>query len=447
MRAAFEAPPRSRHQGVSDRTVAARKNVLPNGERLLRDINELAAFGALPEGGIYRPAFSAALKEASDWLVLKMRAAGMTTRIDPAGTIIGRIGPTNVPAVVCGSHIDTVRGGGALDGALGVIAGLECARVLGSSGRFESIALEVVAFSDEEGAFVGLLGSRAMVGDLDAEVLAGPRGKALATAMAAAQFDFSRLGEARRDMSEIAAYLELHIEQGPVLEHRGLSVGVVDAIVGSNLVRYHLLGEARHAGSTPMSVRRDAGRGACRAVSQAFEKMAASDLAEAGRMTFGAIELRPGATNVVPAEAIVASEVRAADSAGLGRLRAIVDKAFETAATENGLECLNEVGEVDTPARLAENVMAVIRKAAEQAGIGNIVMSSGACHDAQTFASRVPTGMIFVASRNGISHHRDEFSKPTDIIAGTTVLLGALRSLLASGYQSRYRVASKPFER
>ncbi len=411
--------------------MAARTNELPNGERLLRNIDDLAAFGALPEGGIDRPAFSPAFRAASVWLADRMKEAGLSVRVDAAGNIIGRLGPADAPAVVCGSHIDTVPGGGHLDGALGVLAGLECARVLGQSGTCGTLALEVVAFADEEGAYLSLFGSRAMTGELDPEALAGAKGEPLAAAMAGAGFDISRLGEARRGISEIAAYLELHIEQGPVLENAGLSVGLVEAIVGMDLVRYRLLGEARHAGSTPMPVRRDAGRGACLAVSRAFEAMAASDLGESGRMTFGAIHLLPGATNVVPAEAIVASEVRAGDAESIGRLRRMVDEAFDTAAAACGLELVREAGEIDEPAKLSPEIMDVVGKAAEEAGIATAVLPSGACHDAQTFAPKVPSGMIFVSSRNGISHHRDEFTEPAAIVAGATVLLGALRRLLS----------------
>jgi hydantoinase/carbamoylase family amidase len=411
--------------------MAAGNHGMLRGERLLRDLDALAVFGALPEGGIDRPAFSPAFMAASAWLVDRMNEAGLTTRTDAAGSIIGRLGPAGVPTVICGSHIDTVPGGGHLDGALGVLAGLECARALAQAGACRDVALEIVAFSDEEGAYVSLLGSRAMAGDLDGEILRGPKGELLAAVMAGAGLDASKLGEARRDLSDVAAYIELHIEQGPVLENAGLSVGVVDAIVGMDLVHYRLLGEARHAGSTPMSARRDAGRGACLAVTRAFEAMAASELHESGRMTFGHIECRPGATNVVPAEARVASEVRAANAEQLGRLRAIVDDAFQKAAAACGLSLFRDSSEVDDPAALSLPVMTVVRSAAAKAGIPTIQLSSGACHDAQTFAPKVPAGMIFVSSRNGISHHRDEFTEPAAIVAGATVLLGTLQDLLA----------------
>ncbi|TIV67231.1 MAG: M20/M25/M40 family metallo-hydrolase, partial [Mesorhizobium sp.] len=177
----------------------------------------------------------------------------MTARRDGAGNIIGRLGPQTGRTLICGSHIDTVRGGGSLDGTLGVLAGLECARAIAASGLQPSAGFEVVAFADEEGAYHGLLGSKAMAGALEPDDIQDSG--ALAMAMLAVGLDFSAVSKAARKLDEVEAYLELHIEQGPVLERLGLDIGIVDAIVGMDLSSYTLTGKARHSGSTPMADR------------------------------------------------------------------------------------------------------------------------------------------------------------------------------------------------
>ncbi|MGV6874990.1 hydantoinase/carbamoylase family amidase [Pseudochelatococcus sp. B33] len=411
----------------------ARSFTLPlNGPRLLGDIEALAKFGARPEGGISRPAFSPAFRSAADWLARRMREAGLDVHTDAAGNIIGRLGPPG-PAVVCGSHIDTVPGGGALDGALGVLAGLECARVVRETGLPLACALEIIAFADEEGAYVGLFGSRAMMGELHDGMRASAGFEKLSAAMRQAGLDPGRIGEAQRPSSDIAAYIELHIEQGPVLDNAGIHVGVVDSIVGMDMARYRLTGEARHAGSTPMAVRRDAGRGSCLAVSAAFEAMRAEGLDATGRMTFGSIRFLPGASNVIPAEAIVTSEVRAASAPELRHLRGLVDTAFAEAARCNGLSLATEDAGIDEPAPLAPSLIATITRTAGAIGVPVLQLPSGACHDAQILARKVPAGMIFVASRDGISHHPDEYSTPESIVAGARLLLQTLGELLFAG--------------
>jgi beta-ureidopropionase / N-carbamoyl-L-amino-acid hydrolase len=409
--------------------VAGDRRFTLRGDRLLRDLDALAKFGALKEGGISRPAFSPAFQQAAEWLTARMTEAGLSVRMDAAGNIIGRMGPPG-PAVVCGSHIDTVPGGGHLDGALGVLAGLECARALAESGIPLERALEIIAFADEEGAYVSLLGSKAMMGDLHPERIAPEQFRTLAAAMASAGLDAARIAEAKREPSEISAYLEIHIEQGPVLENAGIEVGLVESIVGMDLLRYRMTGEARHAGSTPMDVRRDAARGACEAVTAAFTRLESEGLSGSGRMTFGNIKIVPGASNVVPAEAIVTSEVRAGSQDLVERLRALVDASFDTAAKRHGLLLSRENHEIDEAAPLDPEIVGAIGRVADKIGRPFIRMPSGACHDAQIVARKVPAGMIFVASRDGISHHPAEFSGPTAIIAGTELLLHALADLV-----------------
>ncbi len=409
-----------------------RASVAIDGDRLLAELEELAGFGGRPDGGVDRPAFSPAFVEASRWLVARMTEAGLAARIDAAGNVIGRLGPAGGPTVVCGSHIDTVPAGGRFDGSLGVLAGLECARRLKETGGSPRRALEVVAFADEEGAYFSLLGSRAMLGTLPVDGLAAARdrhGEPLADAMARCGLDLARIGEAARPANDFSAYIELHIEQGTTLESQGLAVGVVDAVVGIETVEFRLEGEARHAGTTPVDARRDAGRAACEAVAAAyagFETAAGDDC----RMTFGAMKFEPGASNVVPAVSRTICEVRAGAVDSMQETMRIARHAFLQAADRHRLAMDVERLGYDVPAPMSRSMIATISDACRQGGHAFTILPSGAGHDAQAFAPVVPTGMIFAASRDGISHHPDEFTAPDAVIAGADVLMRSILALL-----------------
>lgn len=404
-----------------------------NGERLLDDLKNLSSFGALPEGGIDRPAFSPACSEASRWLRERMAQAGLTARIDAAGNVIGRLGPEDGGAILIGSHIDTVPGGGPLDGSLGVIAGLECLRSLVESGAVLERAIEVIAFSDEEGAYLSMLGSRAMTGTLtDAEVAAarGRKGDALADAMTGAGLDVKKLHEAERPRPSMSGYLELHIEQGPVLESRGLDIGIVDSIIGIDVSEYMLYGQARHAGTTPMGERRDAGRAAAEAIVRAFDDLDLRTVPEA-RITFGDVELKPGASNVVPGQARILSEIRAIRLQDMRQIRIGVDSAFDSAAARHTIRLEKRSLSGDTPSAMAPDMIDLIGQACIDLDHKFTVMPSGASHDASNFASIVPSGMIFVASRGGVSHHPEEYSEPQALVTGGNVLFETVRQLVA----------------
>jgi hydantoinase/carbamoylase family amidase len=276
----------------------------PDARRILRDLKALSAIGGAAAGGVDRPAFSLAYSEAVAWLAELARRAGLRVRQDAAGNLIARLGPPDAPAVVCGSHIDSVPGGGIYDGTLGVLAGLECARALADRAAGLTKALEVVAFVDEEGAYLSLLGSRAMAGDLDPGELAaahGRDGRSLAAAMRQAGLDPRRVLEAARPASDITAYVELHIEQGPVLESTSCDIGIVTDIVGLHAAELTFLGEANHAGTTPLSLRKDAFRAAAQAVTECFDLVESAFPADT-RLTYGEVALAPGASNVVPGE-------------------------------------------------------------------------------------------------------------------------------------------------
>jgi hydantoinase/carbamoylase family amidase len=231
-----------------------------NTDRLKQNLEELAGFGALETGGIARASFSRADLAARRWLVEKINAAGLSATRDAAGNIWGRLGHQN-RAVLIGSHIDTVPEGGALDGALGVLAGLECLQTIKENRLSGNQAVEMVAFADEEGAFLSLMGSRSVMGILEASDLSAAinmKGVPLAKAMADAGLDHRQIASAQQDPSGISAYLELHIEQGPVLEASNIPIGIVNSIVGIGVYWITFEGESNHAGTTPMNMRRDA---------------------------------------------------------------------------------------------------------------------------------------------------------------------------------------------
>ena len=238
--------------------------------------------------------------------------------MDPAGNVFGRLGE-GTPVVMTGSHIDTVPRGGPLDGALGVLAGLECLRTVAAAGVRPRRALEVAAFTDEEGRFYGFFGSRAMTGSLDrvlAERLADPTGLALPEAMRRAGFDLARAPEARRDPGEIAAYVELHIEQGPWLEAEGVPIGVVEGIVGIRRFRLTFVGQPDHAGTTPMDRRRDAFLTAAEYATKSRELVVRGGQGRAVT-TIGVVDVRPGVPNIVPERAALLQELRDPDPAVL----------------------------------------------------------------------------------------------------------------------------------
>jgi N-carbamoyl-L-amino-acid hydrolase len=293
-------------------------------DRLRRDVEGLAEIGRDPSGGWSRPAWSPPHEEARAWLLARLRAAGLETRVDAAGNVFGRLpgGDPGAACVMTGSHIDTVPRGGPLDGALGVLAGLECLRAIKAAGVALARPLEVAAFSDEEGRFYGLFGSRAMTGGLDLELAArlrDPDGLPLPEAMRRAGFDLARAPEARRDPRTIAAYVELHIEQGPWLEEAGVPIGVVEAIVGIRRHRLTFLGQPDHAGATPMDRRRDA---FFAAADYATRSRAAVLRGGRGRAvtTIGVVQVEPGVANIVPARAALLQELRDPDPKVLDRL-------------------------------------------------------------------------------------------------------------------------------
>jgi hydantoinase/carbamoylase family amidase len=396
---------------------------------LTADVAALARIGADGQG-VSRFAWSDEQMEASRWLVARMSELGLDAEIDAAGNVVGRWPSADAgPALVIGSHIDTVPRGGRYDGALGVLAGLEAIRRLKDRGFVPRRPVWLVAFNDEEGARFGtaMLGSRAFCGE-DVSAVAtrtDDGGVTVAEAMERQGFDARRLGDARA-IDDVAAYLELHIEQGPLLEARGCAIGAVTAVAGVLGLDVHLRGDAGHAGTTPVSMRRDALVSAARAIT------GLRDLAVEGDgviVTVGTIAVEPGGFNVIPGACRFSVDVRAADAAALGGAERAVRALVARAAAEDGLEAEVEVVRRLAPAAMDPALVKAIAAAARSAGASVLSMLSGAGHDAMVLARHVPAGMLFVPSRDGVSHNPREHTSDEHCLLGAEVLARTVEEL------------------
>jgi N-carbamoyl-L-amino-acid hydrolase len=364
-----------------------------------------------------------------------MRAAGLRTWVDPAGNTFGAMGAAGLgpdrPLVLTGSHIDTVPEGGTLDGALGVLAGLECLQAVSEAGLRPRRPLAVAAWSDEEGRYGSLFGSRAFCGNLEVARLpemASVEGERLVDAMRRAGFDALQAPEARAPEGAVAAYVELHIEQGPRLDEAGVPIGVVEAIVGVRRTRVVVRGQADHAGTTPMDRRRDAFLGAAEYALRSRDLVTGRG-GPASVTNIGVVQVHPGASNIVPARAELVHEMRDPDPGVLERLAAECAALAEDVARRRQLQVELRPMSATTPTPCAPRVMRVIEEAAAACGLASRRLYSAAGHDAQNLARITEAGMIFIPSRGGRSHRVDETSDGQAIERGANVLLQALLTL------------------
>src|SRR6266446_2826301 len=377
-------------------------------ERLLNDLKRLRRFGA--QGvGVVRLSLSPIDIESRHWLVDRMNEAGLEAAIDGVGTVFGR-SRKNGPALLIGSHTDTHPTGGWLDGAMGVIYGLEIARALAESKETRHLPIDVASWIDEEGTFAGYLGSRSFVGDsVDGAIRTAKNreGRRLKDALKAA--GLAGQPRASFEKGRHVAYLEPHIEQGGRLEAARKSIGVVTTIVGIRELRLRFTGQRNHAGTTPMSIRRDAGAALVAFVGlldSEFRKVADADTV----WTVGRIELDPGSLSVVPGKADL---VRTVNAAGTMRI---------------SLETFDEAVE---PVTMDAGLQDHIASAAEAIAPGQwIRMPSGAGHDAQVIASCMPSCMLFVPSIGGVSHDFIEDTAEEHIVLGCQVAAAAAASIL-----------------
>jgi N-carbamoyl-L-amino-acid hydrolase len=403
--------------------------------RLTRRLGELARFGALPGGGVTRSCWSPAHEEARRWLLGEMRAAGLTAWVDGAGNVFGATAADRFaaerPMVLTGSHIDTVPEGGTLDGALGVLAGLECLHTIVERNAAARRPLAVAAWSDEEGRYGNLFGSRAFCGLLDVAripEMAAVDGEKLVDVMRRAGFDPARVPEARAPKGAVAAYVELHIEQGPRLEEAGIEIGIVQAIVGVRRSRIVFHGQADHAGTTPMARRRDAFLGAAEYALRAREHVVTRG-SEVSVTNVGVVSVHPGTSNIVPGRAELVHEMRDPDAAVLERLWTECRDIAERVAADRQLRVEVRPLSATVPALCAPGIQATTEAVCAKLGFSTRRLYSAAGHDAQNLAAVTEAGMIFIPSVGGKSHRTDETSDPRAIERGANVLLHTLLTL------------------
>ena len=405
-------------------------------ERLRRRFEALARIGGTPEGGVHRPALSEAHLAARAWFRQAIEAEGLTFRRDGAGNHSACLacGPEGAPTLLLGSHLDSVPNGGRFDGALGVLAAFEALLVVRDAGLRLPVHLEAIDFTDEEGTLVPLLGSRALAGLLTIEDLAAPRGgqEALQAALARAGLTPEGILAARRPAETIAAYLELHIEQGRCLLEAGADIGVVTAIVGIGSHRLTFLGRADHAGTTAMRDRRDASLGAAAFILAARQTVL--DRFPEGVANVGWVHLEPGAFNIVPERAVLGLEFRAPESAQLEAMAQALVEAAHRAAQQHDLHLLVDPLGKQEPAPMSPLARKAIHQACRDLGLKALDLPSGVGHDAQSLAHLCPVGMLFVPSVEGASHGPREFTSWEACLKGANALLqGALRLAHAVG--------------
>jgi N-carbamoyl-L-amino-acid hydrolase len=394
-------------------------------DRLLADLAMLARIGATREGGVSRPAYSDEDLAARGVVRELMKSAGLEVRVDAGGNSFGRRrgSEPGLPPLVIGSHTDTVPDGGRFDGALGVLAAIEVARALGEGGVDLRHPLEVVDFQNEEG---GLVGSRIVAGlvDLDSLDLVAVSGYSIRDGIARLGGNPAQLADARRDAKSAAGYLELHIEQGRILERAGTSIGVVEGLVGIQYWEVVFDGVASHAGTTPMADRHDALLAAARFVDAVNDVVTS----RAGRQvgTVGRLAVFPGGANVIPGRVVLTLELRDLDPAVIASLFERVEERGQAIASGTGTRVTFTPTHRNAPSPTAPAVRRAVSEAAASLGLSTLDMVSGAGHDAQNMATLCPAGMIFVPSVNGISHSPAERTEDHDVVNGAAVLLGAL---------------------
>jgi N-carbamoyl-L-amino-acid hydrolase len=397
-------------------------------QRIERGITELSAFGANPQGGVSRLAYSPADIAGREYIKALMRDAGLDVRVDTAGNIIGRRNgrDPDLPVIMMGSHIDSVPQGGNYDGDVGVIGAIEVVRLLREQGIVTRHPLEVVSFTDEEG---GVVGSQAMAGRVGPEALdvMSHSGMTIRNGIRAVGGDPDRLALAHRKPGELKAFVELHIEQGAVLDESGIDIGVVEGIVGIRWWDVTIEGVANHAGTTPMDRRRDALLSAAEltlAVNRIASSMPGRQVATVGR-----IRAEPGAPNVIPGRVTISLEIRDLAADKMERVyQAIAAEAQRIAEARHTPIDFTELDVALSPAPTDERIRRIITEAARSLGLTVQSMPSGAGHDAQDMSHIAPIGMIFVPSKGGISHSPKEYTSPADIANGVNVLL---RTILA----------------
>lgn len=409
--------------------ISGYSQILVDQDRLEQRIFDLAKFGLQDNGETERVAFSDADIAARQWVVAQLKEMGLHTHVDAAGNIIGRRPGTDAhkKPIAFGSHIDRVPNGGNYDGCVGSMAALEVIQVLNENKMKTQHPFEVIIFSNEEG---GVMGSRAMAGHLGQSALGvkNSTGHTMGEGIMRLGGDTTQLKQAARKKGAMAAFVELHIEQGGILEKEGVNIGIVEGIVGLKWWDVVFTGFANHAGTTPMNARQDALLAAARFIVAVNEVTNSFQGAQVG--TVGSITASPGAPNVISGKVIASLEIRDLSAEKIALVfDAIKARAADIAKASNVSVDFLPLDTTADPALTDITIQETIAKASEKLGLSTKKMPSGAGHDAQDMALIVPTGMIFVPSRGGISHSPEEFTSAKDMANGANVLLHTLLAL------------------
>jgi len=398
-----------------------------NRDRLAQSIARLAQIGQLPEGGVRRIAYSLEDIQARKFVPRWMVEFGMSVRIDAAGNIIGRY-PGKFPqasALATGSHIDTVPNGGRFDGAFGVLAGLEVVRVLSERQIQLNHAFEVIVFTDEEGTMIG---SKAMSGRVidDSPYYRRPDGTDIQTCLERVGGNWNHINQAQRSSRDINAFVELHIEQGPILESMGKQIGVVEGVVGQRRYTITVKGSSSHAGSTPMHMRQDALVAASKVV-LAVNRLANTPGQQVA--TVGSMQVSPNAANVIPGLVEMSLDIRDLSNLHIDSLMEQLGLDIKAIAADTQTQIRLEPCLQNEPAPAKPHIQQTIVQVCEELGLSYTNVPSRASHDAQEIANFTDMGMIFVPSESGISHAETEYTSPEQCAQGANVLLHTLLKL------------------
>lgn len=404
---------------------------MANLERIKAHFDVMRKFTATPNAGMTRLSYSPEDIKTRNYIKAKMEEYGLRVWEDGLGNIFGKLAGTipDAPSVLVGSHFDSVPNGGIFDGVAGVVAGLEVAALFQELNIQPAYPLEVIAMVEEEGTRFGsgLMGSRGIHGILDKEDFQKMRDKegiSVAEAMKQAGLDPSQ--PVHRHPKTMKAFLELHIEQGPVLEKEKISLGIVDKIVGMCQLEVTVKGKAGHAGTTPMDMRQDALVVAAKIVAQLPDLVKNEEKGTV--ITTGQLNVYPNGANVIPEKVVFTIDLRSGDEETMERVLETVEK-FIQAEEKAGINIDIEQKLWVPPKKLNEQIHHLLQKSAEKLGITYMTMPSGAGHDAMIFSDFTDTGLIFIPSKNGISHHPDEWSEFEDIARGIDVLFEAVKVL------------------
>jgi len=422
-----------------------------NRARFLSDLANLSRIGGRPDGGVDRVAWTEPELEARGWLQQRLRDAGLVSRLDPALNVFGSVSNHRRRRLLIGSHTDSVSVGGRLDGAFGVVAALEVLRALAEAGDPAAEHVEIVDFADEEGVSFqcGYFGSKALVGDLDPAAFDGmldTSGIPVPELLTAAGVKLDRLHSASKHLADVAGFLELHIEQGPRLESGGYSVGLVVGILGVDRYRVTIRGSSTHGGTTPFELRRDPGQAAARLIVQIPEIVSKIDAA--GVATVGVLSTSGGAINFTPSLVELSLEVRQPTRKALTATVVAVKKQLAAICKAHGCKasisrqafCPEQKDGVQLavepafipPGQFDPRMIAATESACADLRIKHRRLYAGTWHDAGIMATRVPTGMLLVPSRGGITHAPQEHTQNEDLVNGTRALLRATQRAVAT---------------